>query len=342
MFFQIVKQLPFIALLCAVAACSPIRYLSVDTYDPAAVTFPRNVRKIMVVNNTALSEIPAMPKIAKMVDAKTVPSDSVAAAFCRTLGGMIADAPCFDDVRLYEGMIRTDSFAGHDVGLTPEHVAFLCEAHSVDAIVSLDALLFTVDEAVRSNNSFGLFLESVVSGAIRIYMPGRQAPFGIVNMSDTLYSTILTDEPDVFTPDDVRYALIASFEQLAEKYHTCFVPHWSSDLRWYYIGSYSARYKEAAAFMATGKWEKAAALWDALYDAAASAQTKARLASNMALCSEMTGAFADAIAWAERACRHVEEHVPDRNERMLQLQTRYLSVLKGRIEAEKKLQQQIK
>ncbi|MDR1408157.1 MAG: tetratricopeptide repeat protein [Tannerella sp.] len=330
--------LPFVVLCGVLSACSSLRYMSIETYNPADVTFPPDVHKVLIVNNTVpQSPAPFKTAFRKETDTVTVMFDGVATVFCRTLGEVIAESSYFEDVLLYEGSFRADSLDWRDAMLTSAEVEQLCDEQDVDAVVSLDKLLVGMNESIMNVGDYGtmeLLLDVTVSGMLRTYLPGRSAPLNAIQLSDTVYSLL-----GALTSEDIHFALGTAFEGLAEKYHTCFIPHWSEDVRWYYVSS-AARCKEAAAFMAAGKWLLAADMWAALYDAAASPETKARMASNLALCSEMTGDFTRALQWAEQACRHLEESDSTADDRMPGMQKVYLSVLNYRIEAEKKLRKQ--
>ena len=37
--------------VCLLASCSSVSYVGIDTYNPAEITFPKSVGKILVVNN---------------------------------------------------------------------------------------------------------------------------------------------------------------------------------------------------------------------------------------------------------------------------------------------------
>jgi hypothetical protein len=320
--------------------------MSVETYNPAVITFPLDVRKALIVNNTIPQpEVSFAVNLLKKIDTMVIASGDVATVFCRTLGERIAGSPCFDDVLLYEGSFHTDSFSfsWREAILAPADVRRLCDEHEVDVVISLDRLLFRVEESIGNVDDFGLpaglFLNVSVSGVLCAYLPERDKPMSIIYLSDTVCSNIVPYALDPFTPEDVRYALTEAFTGLAETYYTHFVPHWQEDVRWYYVSS-ASRNKEAAAFMAVGKWDNAAAIWTSLYHAATSWQAKARLASNLAMCSEMTGGFDDALKWAELACQHLTAgHLAD-DDRMFRLQKDYLSVLTYRMEAQKTLLKQ--
>jgi hypothetical protein len=337
-------NLLFITFLYVLTACSSVKFMTVETYNPAVITFPSDVRKALIVNNTIpQSQVPFAANLLKRIDTMVIASGDVATVFCRTLGERIAESPYFDDVLLYEGSFRTDSFSWREAILTPADVRRLCDEQDVDVVVSLDRLLFSVEESIGNVDDFGLpaglFLNVSVSGALCAYLPERDKPLSIIYLSDTVSSNIVPYALDPFTPEDVRYALTEAFKGLADTYYTHFVPHWREDVRWYYVSS-ASRNKEAAAFMAVGKWDSAAAIWTSLYRAATSWQTKARLASNLAVCSEMTGGFVDALKWAELACQHFTEGHLAGDDRMFRLQKEYLSVLTYRMEAEQTLSKQ--
>ena len=41
----------FIGIAGLLSACSTINYVGIETYNPAEVTFPENVAKVLIVNN---------------------------------------------------------------------------------------------------------------------------------------------------------------------------------------------------------------------------------------------------------------------------------------------------
>ena len=97
--------------LLLLASCSSLRYVEIETYNPSEIVFPKKVRKILIVNNAV-----AQPKVRyealrpmNSADTMGVRADSTTFDFCRRLGERMAQSPRFEDVRLYQGALRTDS-----------------------------------------------------------------------------------------------------------------------------------------------------------------------------------------------------------------------------------------
>ena len=80
------------------SACSTINYVGIETYNPAEVTFPENVAKVLIVNNavpqpedagyeyTFAGESRILAKRKRIVRCLTL---------CRTLGEAIVEASLF-------------------------------------------------------------------------------------------------------------------------------------------------------------------------------------------------------------------------------------------------------
>ena len=41
----------YLSIVCLLSACSTIEYIGIETYNPAEVTFPKSVGKVLIVNN---------------------------------------------------------------------------------------------------------------------------------------------------------------------------------------------------------------------------------------------------------------------------------------------------
>ena len=50
------RSILFIGIAGVLSACSTINYVGIETYNPAEVTFPENVAKVLIVNNTPCRE----------------------------------------------------------------------------------------------------------------------------------------------------------------------------------------------------------------------------------------------------------------------------------------------
>ncbi|MDR2041939.1 MAG: DUF6340 family protein [Tannerella sp.] len=301
------------------------------------------MKKVLILNNApAQREAPFTSTIRQSSDSLKIASDSALVDFCRILGSRIAESPYFEDVRLYEGAYRTHGAFPSGQKLTAGEIRRLCEEHDVRAVISLDQLLFDIHEEVWKPSLLDQINEwhVGVSGILRTCWPEEDAMPNVIYLADTVIPRLMTDDGwadiSVLTPEQLLHEVV---DYLATEVYVHFVPHWREDTRWYYLSSHSG-WKEAAAFAAAERWERAAAIWEALYEKADSPKAKARLASNLALASELGGCLTDARQWATLAHQYFAEYL-DANHATLHLQQSYLEVLEQRIEAEKILQQQL-
>jgi len=329
--------------LLLLASCSSLRYVEIETYNPSEIVFPKKVRKILIVNNAV-----AQPKVRyealrpmNSADTMGVRADSTTFDFCRRLGERMAQSPRFEDVRLYQGALRTDSFFASEQRLTDETVRRLCEEEGVDAVISLDRLLFKMKGVLRQGNY--LPVESVdveVLGTVRATIPDGKRALGTVLLSDTIpvnleWDLAATEKIEELPLEEVLRG-VSSY--LADKTHLNFVPHWSSDTRWYYTASGSL-WKEAAAYAATDHWEEAAAIWQRLYDRTPEGKAQARLAANLALSEELKGDLSKALEWAGRSHELCRKYLGASAE-ATRNQACYISVLEHRVHSDEALRKQ--
>lgn len=328
------------------ASCSPVRYLGIETYNPSGITFPREVKSVLIVNNAVPQpEVPFESTIPNQRDSVHISADSAVFDFCRTLGVQIAASPFFEDVRLLEEGYREDAYFFTDRMLTAEDVSLLCREHSVDAIISLDQLMFQIKESARKSSDFDFegWMEINVTGVLRAYLPERNTPLTSILISDTVHPQAgydILDFASVLVYPEIMLRETAKL--IAERSLVNFVPYWSNDVRWYYVSS-NAEWKEATAYAALDRWEQAYEKWKTIYDKTpeSSWQSKSRLTSNMALSKELTGDFAKALYWATESSRLLEDK-SKAGDKHLALQKLYIDVLKHRILADKRLNNQIK
>jgi hypothetical protein len=336
------------AAVMTLASCSShLRYVSIETCRPASITFPEDVKKVLIVNHVAPQpDVPFESTFRKLPDSIQITADSAIAGFCRILGQEIAQSPYFADVRLYEGAYPVNTLYAFDSELTTSEVRQLCDEHDVDAVISVDKLFFHIKESIQRLYGLdaGYETETGLSGVLRIRLPDQETPLQVVRLSDTIYTRSHPDEYFEYETGapDPRSILSPVAEYVATQTRTYFIPYWSADTRWYYV-SPSSRWKEASAYAAAEKWEKAAEIWANLYEKAtkkaASPKTKARLASNLALCAELADDLTQALSWAGKAYQHLLSY-SDEDSQIAKMQKSYIDVLKYRIQAEKKLQLQ--
>ncbi|MDR1981178.1 MAG: DUF6340 family protein [Tannerellaceae bacterium] len=332
-------------LTALLAACTSMRYIGIDTYNPAEITYPEGVRNMLIVNN-ALPQNPESGCEFKLLgvdqDTCRMPADSALFDLCRTLGETIFGTDFFHDVVLFEEGTREDDLFLSDLKLTAGQVASLCEETGTDAVISLDRMLFQMKKNISA------FADGYVQGQIKVevnavirsYFPGREQPMATLLISDSLFWGEYADNVAmldyVLPPADEALRTAAVY--VGEKAYAYFVPHWVNSIRWYYTG-FGTKWKEATALAANEKWEQAADIWQHIHAQSSNWQTKAKTASNIALSYELKDEMKAALEWAEKSHKLFEENRGNDHKYTKLLQS-YVDVLADRIHAGEKLKVQ--
>jgi len=333
-------------------SCSPMRWISVETYVPAILTMPPEVKTVMIVNNAAQQPDRMGHRIVlnNTKDSLVAFSvDSMAYRFCVELGKLIATSTVFDDVRMCEDTLRTDSVFFAKRIFTPEQVKRMYADYGVDALISLDNF-FILSEAyqkMRYERAYGKAIRLDISGELRVFWSG-QTEVQVIPFADslfwywsdyydfdTMYATEVASDPDVY--ESIR---ILS-EHIIEKLSTYFVPFWSAENRWYYTGITSA-WKQGAAYAGKNQWDNAFKTWEPLYNSRLKWKQQAQMASNLALYYEMKGNFDKAGEYAEIAYKLMKEQIKDEKDSVLKLQQAYVGILKKRAENDVVLSKQLR
>jgi hypothetical protein len=289
-------------ILCLLTGCSSVRYIKIETYRPSEVTYPEQVRKVLIVNN-ALPQPPDRGYEFKLSgvlqDTCRANADSAIFDACRALGHALVETNYFDDVLLFQEATRKDAAFYLDTKLSPEEVTALCDETGADALISFDRLLFDMKKTVTGLGGWAVVgsIDLKIQGVVRAYLPGRTRPELSLMVSDSLYFMEEAVSPDLLNLPPPDEALRVAGDYVGAKIHTAFVPHWSEDIRWFFTAS-GARWKEATAYASGEKWKEAAERWQWLYERS-SRTTRAKAASNLALASELSEDMEQALAWAK-------------------------------------------
>ncbi|MDR0394702.1 MAG: tetratricopeptide repeat protein [Tannerella sp.] len=330
-------------------SCGSVKSIEVETCNPATVTFPPEVRTLMIVNNSAQQPDGVGHRYIRgeKEDATVaVPVDSVAYDFCLGLGKIIAESPVFYDVRICEDTLRRDSVFYDKRPFSAGEVEELCESYGVDGLISLDKMYFLTEvfDTGPDDRSDG-FINIQIIGELRALWPNQEAvytfPFSdslkwywsdqVVYAEDFIE---MTDKPDV--KDAMRYLS----EEIGRKMQMNFVPHWAFDNRWYYT-DVSSEWKRGTVYANVGRWEEASGIWESLLLKTGRWKSKARLLSNLALCNEMAGDFNKAVDYAEKSARLFEKNA-GKDSDYTKLQAKYVEALKERAKNDLLLSKQLR
>lgn len=178
--------------VCFFASCSSVNYVGIETYNPAEITFPGNVGKILVVNNAVHQPDDVgceFTLFGDKVDTCRVKADSALFYACSGLGKAMADISFFNDVLLYHDAVRKDDVYYEDKKLTQDQVQELCDETGTDAVVSIDRLLFESKKNIMAyaEGYVGGEIQVKISGVVRGYLPGRPNPLATVYVADSVF-----------------------------------------------------------------------------------------------------------------------------------------------------------
>jgi tetratricopeptide (TPR) repeat protein len=330
-------------LLIVLTSCSTYKTLEIETFNPAAITFPRYVNTLMIINNAAQQPDSVGHKIEDFLNKTiSISSDSTAYDLCLSLGESISEIRIFDDVRLCDDTMRRDS-AFYEIRLfSKEEVRQICSNYGIDAFITLDKLIFNTNLTRRVENYgfyFGKGIDIEAFGELHVYWPGENDVYTFP-FRDSLFWYDYTDDVSVYSRKDFNEAMRYLSSCLGEKLSINFIPYWSADKRWYYT-SFFSEWKRASVFAAKRKWNEAEAIWDGLLPKTKNRKQQARLYSNLALCSEIKGDFNKAIEHAEKSCELYDSAVPG-EEQFVKTQKLYIEILKKRLNNESLLSKQLR
>jgi hypothetical protein len=341
------RNLLFIISIIFLSACSSIRYIDIDAYRPAEITFPANVEKVMIVNN-AVPQPSDRGYSYKVFDIEQDTAramvDSALFDFTHSLGKKLVEVDYFKDVLFLSEPIRSDSDFLVEKRLTREQVIQLCEENDVDAIITLESLLFNTNKEVSLIHGYlyNLSVKVEAKGVLRAYLPERDSPMTSILLSDSLivsdneaYLEILyRDFPS--TEEVIRYAGTT----FGEKSFVNFVPYWQQDMRWYYTAGNTA-WRMATAYASTGKWTLAKEQWQGIYENTNRTSVKAKSASNVALTLELSGEISEAYDWAQKSAELFKDYEGEGSD-VYKRQDIYAKMLKERLLDENRLIRQIR
>lgn len=335
----------YLLLTCFFVACSPVRYVGIETYNPSEITFPEHVRKLLIVNNA----VPQPDDVGYSYvlygvqqDTARLLMDSVFYYTTYSLGKTIVEGDFFEDVLLYDKNIRTDQLYLSDQKLTQEEVRALCDETGADAVLTFDKLLFDVDkDIVALSGGFVLGSQKILmAGMVRGYVPERDRPLASLQVVDSVYWTenAYNLEELAFYIPPVNDALRVAGQYIGAKVTPYFIPHWQKETRWYYV-SPGSRWKEASAFAGSEKWNEASLRWNAIFETSSSWKERAKAASNIALYHEMKTDLKTAYDWAHKSYELFRKFAGEKD-KYTEIQKLYLEALAARIHADQKLKMQ--
>ena len=298
--------------LLTLGSCQSLEQISIDYLQPADLSFPPQLRKVAIVNNT--SNIPDNKLITTTEKIKEgTPLVSRATAYTNgdpkiateSLAEEIAHQNYFEEVIICDSALRANDKLARESTLSQEEVRQLASSLGVDFIIALENLQLKATKSVRFLNEFNCFQGAVdvkVYPTVKVYLPERSRPMTTLHPNDSIFW-----EEFGGTAVEAATRMIRDKQMLEEaavfagtvpvKY---LVPMWKKGTRYLYTGG-SVPMRDAAIYVRENSWDDAYELWNQAFEGTKNQKKKMRAALNIAVYYEMKDSLAKAEEWAEKA-----------------------------------------
>lgn len=313
----------FIALL--MSSCAGIKYLTVETREPAQVNLPSNILSLAIINNVVQQphdvghdSIPIGRTQAERVKAS---ADSVAIFYTEALAQFLDEEDYFQQVIYYSEPLRKDNNFFSEIPVDPETMHKIRSETGADAIISLDKLIIETKKRdhFRQQGYTYADMTGKIHSILRVYLPTMNGKIPAVQYTDSIHWEGFDIQDgrayaDIMLPSREE-AIKELAVRAAEKMTYVFAPHWEMQDRWYYTHS-SSLMREGEAYAKGSDWNNAIEKWKAFYNNRSKKTDKARAANNIALAYEMLDDMNQSLEWATIANNlFVESTAPNSLER---------------------------
>jgi hypothetical protein len=301
---------PFLIVLILgllLSSCVGIKYLTVETREPAQVTLPSNVLSVIVVHNVVQQpdNIGHNTKLLGRsgMQREEASSDSVAVYYVEALAQFLDEEDYFQRVEYLNAPLRDDEDFFQEHPLTPETMNEIRSKTGADAIISLDKLIIQTDKREHFHQQGYTYsdLTGRINSILRVYLPTMEGKIPAVQYTDSLrWEGFDIQDGKAFATTMLpsrEEAMKLMAVRAAEKMTYVFAPHWEMQDRWYYTLP-SSLMREGEAFAKAAQWQNAIEKWEAFYNSRTGDTNKAKAANNIALAYEMIDNMDKAYEWA--------------------------------------------
>lgn len=306
-------SLAFVSLfLLALSSCQSLEQISIDYLQPADLSFPPQLRKVAVVNNTSnapdnklISQAEKIKENSPIVSRATAYANGDAKVATESLAEEIAQQNYFDEVVICDSALRANDKLARESTLSREEVRQLASDLGVDLIIAVENLQLKATKTVRYLEEFNCFQGAVDVKAyptVRIYLPERSRPMNTLHPNDSIFweefGVTAVEAATHMIPDRQMLQEVAEFAgTIPVKY---IVPMWKKGTRYLYTSG-SVPMRDAAVYVRENSWDNAYELWRQAYEGTKNQKKKMRAALNIALYYEIKDSLPQAQEWAERA-----------------------------------------
>lgn len=288
-------------------SCAGIKYLTVETREPAQVALPSNVFSLTIVNNVVQQpddighETQLIGRSSQ--ERAKASSDSIAIYYTEALAQFLNEEDYFQNVLFYPEPLRNDADFFQELPLTPEKMNAIRKETGADAVISLDKLIIQTEKKDQFRQQGYTYSEMTgrINSVLRVYLPTMEGKIPTVQYTDSIRWEGLDIQNipayiDITLPtrEEVMKQLAV---RAAEKMTYVFAPHWEKQNRWYYTLPHTLM-REGESFAKSANWVAAIEKWETFYNSRSNKSEKAKAANNIAFAWEMLDDMKQALEWA--------------------------------------------
>lgn len=328
----------FISILFS--SCISTRYINIDVYEPATITFDSTIVNVLIANNTPSTYQQHITYNDDSEKELSIINDSAKWMITKSLAQFMDEEKYFGSVGYYNFQLREDTLFDKDIPLNKKQIAELCELTQTDAIISLDKVVISasIEKVNNFDYTYNDILELKSAALLRVYNADGEMLQPKIIIIDSLYWQGYSTIRNIIEPlPPFKNATMEAAVHLADKLVNFFIPHWQTTLRYYYSSS-KGNMKKADKAAQSGNWAEAENYWTALFEKDDNILRKARLASNIALANECQNNLENAKKWIDISFNLIPEHG---NLILANNTTVYREELARRINNKEKLDKQI-
>ena len=309
-------SLVFIVLfLLTLGSCQSLEQIPIDYLQPADLSFPPQLRKVAIVNNTSdapdnklITETEKIKEGTPLISRATAYANGDPKTATESLAEEIAQQNYLNDIKKippeeYEQLAEEiRQFLITKISQTGGHLA---SNLGVDFIIALENLQLKATKTVRYLDEFNCFQGAVdvkVYPTVKVYLPERSRPMTTLHPNDSIFweefGGTAIEAATRMIPDKQMLEEAAAFAGTVPVKNI--VPIWKKGTRYLYTGG-SVPMRDAAIYVRENSWDDAYELWRQAFEGTKNQKKKMRAALNIAVYYEMKDSLAKAEEWAEKA-----------------------------------------
>lgn len=290
-------------------SCQSIEPLSIDYLVPAEVSFPKELKRVAVVNNMPIpNTADVKEEVAKEneygVTYKPQRFNGLPAVTAEVLAEELAKGNYFEQVIICDSALRALDKSPRKEALTRQEIQELTEGLGVDFLIALENVHFTSTRKVEFSPYYQAFLgvtDLKACPTVSIYLPQRNGPITTLQSNDSIFWETFGSN---FT--QVQSRLISQKELMAQASEFAgsipvkqLLPSWKTAHRYLFAGG-SAPMRDALIYIRENNWPEAIQQWQLCYEQK-KGKKKMQAAHNIAIGYEMQDSIPEALEWARKA-----------------------------------------